>query len=370
MDERKLEDALDVACPKARELAQQIYDNPELSNQEHRAAGWTRELLDAASFDIDDVPGLPTALIATKRGRVPGPVVGLLAEYDALPEIGHACGHHLIAGSAVGAGLALAHVMGDLPGQVKVFGCPAEETGEGKIAMLKAGAFEGVDFALTFHAYARSSVMTSSNGIQQLEFTFAGVASHAATDPWAGASALDGVLLTFQNVNALRQFTRDGTRIHGIITDGGQAHNVIPERARCLMSVRATDPTELQRVVDRTVECAEAAAMSSGTTLSVRHAAKLDPVQADRVVSTVVRRHLERLGEESGNWEALASTDFGNVSAAIPSVLFSVATWPEEVAFHTREAAALSGRPEAFRAMETGVRVMAAAAADLLLDRH
>lgn len=355
------------AADAVTDLARRIYENPELSNQEHRASQSCREMLDAGGFTVEDVSGVPTAFVAEYVGDVEGPTVGLLAEYDALPEIGHGCGHHLIAGSAVGAGLALAAVDG-LPGRVKIFGCPAEELGTGKLQMTRAGAFEGVDVGLTFHAYHSTSVMTSSNGVRQWDFTFHGKASHAATDPWAGFNALDGVLLTYQNINALRQFVRDGVRIHGFVTHGGDAFNVIPERASCRLAVRSTGIDELERVVRRTLDCAEAAALASGTRLEVVEGQQLDPVRYNPPLGDAVAANLRAIGEDVVDWPALASTDFGNVSWKLPAILFSAATWPASVAFHTREATEYAGAPKAFTAMLTGADAMALTTIDLMTD--
>ncbi len=359
---------LDLHAATIRDLARRIYEHPEVSGAEKHSSAWCREVLAAAGFDVHDVDGLETAFVATLEGTGDGPTIGLLAEYDALPELGHACGHHLIAGAAVGAGIVLAEEPNSLSGTIRVFGCPAEETGAGKIAMLEAGAFEGTDVALTFHAHDATSVMVSSTGLQEVDFTFAGRAAHAASDPWLGASALDGVMLTFQAVNALRQFVRDGVRIHGIVTAGGRAHNVVPDRAACHFGVRSLDVEELERVYLRVEDCARAGAMASATELVIAAGPRVRPTRHCPPVADVVRANLAALGHKVEDWPALASTDFGNVTWEIPSVLFSVPTWPAGVAFHTPEAAEASGEPEAFDAMLTAVDVMAATAIDLMAD--
>lgn len=348
-------------------LARRIYDDPELSGQEHFASAACAELLEQRGFEVEWVPGVETAFVATLTGSGDGPTVGLLAEYDALPGLGHACGHHLIAGSAVGAGIALAGLASQLPGTVKVFGCPAEEIGLGKIAMLDAGAFEGTDLALTFHGHDVTSVMTSSTGVQDFVFTFKGRPAHAAADPWMGASALDGVLLTMNNVNALRQFVRDGVRIHGYVPNGGGAHNVIVEEASCHLAVRSADIDELERVVERVHECARAGALASGTELSVEPRMSLQPVIADPRLADLVRRNLRACGEtEVEDWVAMPSTDFGNVSQAVPSVLFSVATWPLGTGFHTHATTDAGGREQAMAGMLTSAAAMALTTVDVM----
>jgi amidohydrolase len=350
------------------DLSLRIHANPELGHQEHKAAAWCREVLEGHGFDLAPVPGLETAFAATRRGRMPGPTIGFLAEYDALPGVDHGCGHNLIAGSAVGAGVYLAAAMADLPGAIKVYGCPAEELGTGKPMMLAAGAFAGLDVALTYHAYHATALMEQCTGVRMYEFVFAGKPAHAAAEPHAGASALDGVLLTYTNLNALRQFVQDGVRIHGIVSDGGQAVNVVPERAACRLGIRSADPTELDRVCARAIECAKAGALASGTTLEVREGMVLDPVRYNPPLAEIVAANLRALGEPVTAWRSMASTDFGNVSQAVPSLLLSVATWPKDVNFHTHEAAVCAAQPRALRAMHTAALAMAQSAVDLLTN--
>ncbi len=364
---RVLADAAELEA-EVLELSRRIHRAPELAYQEVAAAGACRELLDRHGFAIEPVAGVETAFVAVRRGARPGPSVGLLAEYDALPGIGHGCGHNLIAGSALGAGLLLGRLMGELGGSVRVYGCPAEEVGTGKPRMLQAGAFDGCDVALTFHAWHTTAVMEQCTGVRKLELAFLGRATHAANDPWVGASALDGVLLTWTAVNALRQFTRDGVRIHGIVTHGGDAFNVIPERATATLAVRSADAAELERVTERVLDCARAAALASATRLEVTGIESIEPVRYNAPLAEVVRANLRALGHEPGTWRAAASTDFGNVSQAIPAVLFSVAAWPTDVAFHTREAAAWAAGEQAQAAMLAGARAMALTAIDLLGD--
>jgi len=363
----RLNEALERHEADILRLSSEIYADPELSGEERRASARCTAVLEEAGFAVSPIDGVPTAFVAEKRCTGEGRSVGFLAEYDALPTLGHACGHHLIAASAVGAGLCLAEVADAVPGTIRVYGCPAEETLVGKVQMLEAGVFDGLDFALTFHAHDRTTLMTSSNGLRVFRFEFRGKPSHAGTDPWAGASALDGVLLTYQNVNALRQFIRDGVRIHGIVTHGGDAFNIIPERASCELAVRAVDPEELERVAARVIDCAKAAALASGTELQVQTGVYAAPVRAHPLLAQRMQSTLESLGETVGEWPALASTDFGNVSQRVPGLLFSVETWPRGTAFHTREAAAAAGEPQAYRAMVKGALAMALVGAELLL---
>ncbi len=360
-----------AAGPKGQALvalSRRIHAHPEVAFAEHRASAWCREVLERHGFETAGVPGLQTAFVATRRGAGPGPTIGFLAEYDALPEIGHGCGHNLIAGAAVGAGVLLADEMPALPGTVRVFGCPAEERGAGKLQMLAAGVFADLDVALTFHPWQATALMRACSGLCLFDLVFRGRAAHAADEPWRGASALDGVLLTYANLNALRQFIGDGARIHGIVTDGGQAPNVIPERAACTIGVRATDPATLEQLARRVVRCAQAAAMAADVELEVREVQRLAPVRHNETVGNVLAANLRALGETVGEWRAMASTDFGDVSQAVPAVLFSVGTWPDDVAFHTRAAAACAATDRAMAAMLVAAQAMAWTALDLLAD--
>lgn len=351
------------------DMSLRIHAHPELGHQERRAVAWCRETLERHGFTFEIVPGIETAFVATRAGNGHGPTIGFLAEYDALPGVDHGCGHNLIAGSAVGAGILLADLMEGLPGTIKVYGCPAEELGTGKPMMIAAGVFCDLDAALTFHPFSATALMEQCTGVRMYEFEFRGRPAHAAADPWRGASALDGVLLTYMNLNALRQFMPDGVRLHGIVSDGGQAVNVIPELAVCKLGVRSADRAELDRVCARVVDCARAGAMASGTHLEIRETGLLDPVRYNPALGALVAANLSALGESVRSWRAMASTDFGNVSQVVPSLLFSVATWPEDVAFHTREAAACAASGQGLKAMLTAAEAMACTAVDLLLDR-
>jgi amidohydrolase len=365
----RVEDAARAMERELFDLSLRIHANPELGHHEHQAVGWCRETLERLGFAFEIVPGVETAFVATLRGSGDGPTIGFLAEYDALPGVDHGCGHNLIAGSAVGAGMFLAGLMRELPGTIKVFGCPAEELGSGKPMMISAGAFEGLDVALTYHPWHTTALMEVCKGVRLFEFAFKGRPAHASVDQHEGASALDGVLLTYTNLNALRQFTRDGVRIHGIVSDGGQAVNIIPEHAACKIGVRSADLIELARVSDRVVECARAAALASGTTLTVTEGFSMAPIRYNSALGALMADNLRALGETVDVWRATASTDFGNVSQVVPSLLFSVATWPTDVAFHTHEAAACAKEPRALRAMQTAAVAMAQTAIDLVTDR-
>src|SRR5438067_3265141 len=262
--------AVDRLADDLEKLSRQIHDNPELAYQEVKAAAWLADFLDKQGFTVErGVAGVATAFRATiETGE--GPTVAILCEYDALPGIGHACGHNVIATAGVGAGAALAALRDQLPkGRVQVIGTPAEEGGGGKVKLINAGVFKTVDAAMMIHGFDRWIMHQDLLGIVRVGFEFSGRAAHAAADPWEGVNALDAVIQTFNAVSMLRQQVKPSTRIHGIVTNGGAAPNIIPEVAACLFYVRAAEIDYLWQLYDRVVACAEGAAKATGTTLAV-----------------------------------------------------------------------------------------------------
>jgi amidohydrolase len=304
-------------------LSRRIHANPELRFAEHRASQWIAELLVGRGHATErTVAGMDTALRArVGRGR---PSVAILAEYDALPEIGHACGHNLIAAGGVGAFLAAAQVIGDLDaGEVVFLGTPAEEGGGGKIRMLDAGVFDGIDAAMMFHPFDRDVLAHDALASSWLTFEFMGKPAHAALAPHAGSSALTACMDTFRLVDGQRVGFRDGVRVHGFITDGGQAVNVIPERAACEFNVRARDGAELGRVRAIVERCSKAAALASDVEViaTVRNGYR-DMVN-NLNLARCFGRHLEALGRrapERDDTVGAGSTDMGDVSHAVPSI--------------------------------------------------
>lgn len=356
-----------------RDVVLGLHDRPECSGGEEFASKILSSSLAGAGCLIQEVAGLPTAFRAALGGNPTGPHIAILAEYDALPEIGHGCGHHLVAGAALAAGLELAGQANTLPCEVSILGCPAEETLSGKRAMLEAGAFDGIDMAVTFHPSPHTSIMTRSTGLRLFSFEYHGIAAHASSDPHRGASALEGVLGLFSSINSLRQFVRDDVRIHGVVRNGGTAWNVIPEFASCEIGIRSWDTDELERVASRVITCAEASASASNTTCTVIEQSSAEPVRIDRELAECARQVLTSRGHSVGEWEALASTDFGDVSQRLPAVLFSIATWPTDIPFHTRQATEYGRLGPALDAMfEAGEAMvdMVICFADLVTSRN
>jgi amidohydrolase len=264
---------------------------------------------------------MPTAF-RSRAGRG-GPKVAILAEYDALPEIGHACGHNLIATGAVGAFLAAAEVCDKVGGEVVLIGTPAEEGGGGKIKLLEAGAFEGLDAALMFHPFDRDVLAHPALASTWLMFDFHGSPSHAAAAPHEGRSALTACMDTFRLIDGQRVHFKDGVRVHGYITNGGQAVNIIPEHAACEISVRARDVEELERVRAIVERCAAGAAMASGVELKSKARQGYKDMANNLALARAFGDHLTALGrtpKETDPRVGAGSTDMGDVSHVVPSI--------------------------------------------------
>ncbi|MCX6032266.1 MAG: amidohydrolase [Chloroflexi bacterium] len=369
--------AVDAWAERLWDTSLTIHQAPELGYAEYRTAERLCALLVEGGLPVErGIAEMPTAFRATVAGQVERPCVAILAEMDALPGLGHACGHNLIGTAAVGAGLGLATVAADLPGSAVVLGCPAEESAVddsgGKIRLLRAGAFAAVDAAIMVHPGTLDLVsMSTSLAACGLEFEFIGQAAHAALAPDQGINALDGVLHTFSGINALRQHLPPSARVHGIITHGGTSPNIVPDRAVCRFRVRANGHVELSAVAEKVTNCARAGALASGARLVVR---ETTPVYAEMrpnaAVAEALFRNLAAVGRPvctSSPDERRGSTDFGNVSQVIPAACASVAIADDTVAIHSPAFAAAAAAEPARRMLVDSAKALAMTAIDLLL---
>ncbi len=370
--------AIDAASGELIDLSRRIHATPEVGFQERQASAWLTEILERFGLRAErGVAGLETAFRAEvpssdqgpKPGPNAGPTVAILAEYDALPEIGHACGHNLICMAAIGAGIGLAAVRDALPGRALVLGTPAEEGGGGKVIMLQRGAFEGVDVAMMFHPAGYTLAERPSLASYRLTLKFLGKAAHAAAAPHEGINALDALVQTFASIGLLRQQIRDDARIHGIITYGGAAPNIIPDRAEASFSVRAIDSGYAKKVLDRVIACAQGAALATGATLEHTARKGYDAIKPNRALAKAFSKHLASLGwsqDAAPERPRMGSTDMGDISQVIPSIHPYVSIGPKNLAGHTVEfrEAALSERGLA--AMLAAAKAMALTAYDVL----
>lgn len=371
MDTRKQRvlDDIDSRREELIRVADTIHSHPEVAFKEFEAASLLTRILEANGFSIErGVAGLETAFVATLHGHGPGPTIAILAEYDALPGLGHACGHNLIAASALGAGLALQTVLPELPGTVKVIGTPAEEAGGGKVIMVEHGVFAGVDAAMMIHPSNKNQTRRGSLTSYKIGIEFFGKPAHAAAKPDEGINALDAVIQTFNGINALRQHLRDDARIHGIITHGGDAPNIVPEHAAAQFSVRAADTPYALQVVAKVRSCAEGAALATGARLKfTEYARHYDNRLPNPRLSELAEANMAALGLElSPNDRRMGSSDMGNVSQVVPAIHPYVAIGPEEMGGHTAEFREAAASPAGHEGMLNAAKILALTAVDLL----
>jgi amidohydrolase len=353
------------------DLALRIHAHPELGFEEHQAAAWLTEALENGGFRVErGLGGLPTAFRAVHPAEKPGPRIAILAEYDALPELGHACGHNLIAAIAVGAALGLAPFKKGLPGTLLVIGTPAEEGGGGKIKLIQAGIFRNVDAALMVHPSDQTVVDRGSLAITEVKIEFHGKAAHASSEPEKGINALDAVIQTFVALNALRQHIKDGSRIHGIITHGGVKPNIVPEYAAALFYVRSADNAYRDELVEKLRKCAEGAALATGAKLTftkVGHEYKA--IRPNKTMAQIFAKYLTELGyppEEPKGW--MGSTDMGDVSWEVPAIHPYIRIGPGEIPGHSREFAEAAKSEGAKKAMIAAAKAVAATCLALWTD--
>jgi amidohydrolase len=317
--------AVDAGADEVLALSSWMAGAPELSLEEHQTSARYRDYLRARGFEVSaPVAGMPTAFTAIRGGSANALRAALLAEMDALPEIGHACGHNLSGPASLLAAAALSQVLPEAVLRLVVVGCPAEETGVGKRRLVEAGVFSGVDVAMMAHASDMRRAHRLFLGNRKLELVYHGRASHAAAYPERGINALDGVIACFVGVGLLRQQLPREARIHAIVSDGGRAPNVIPERAAARVWVRALQDHVLAETAERVLACARGAAEATGTRLEVREEGSASPpMRPNLALAAVYRRQLESLGlEESAHapTEAIGSSDITHVSRVVPTI--------------------------------------------------
>jgi len=369
----KVAEAVDRLADELETLSHRIHGHPELAFKEERAHAWLTEFLEKHGARVErGVGGLPTAFRATIEGAGPGPTVAILAEYDALPGIGHACGHNVIATAGTGAGAALATALGRLPfpGRVQVIGTPAEEGGAGKVRLLEAGVFEGVDAAMMIHGRCGTQVWRPTLGLAKVKAEFHGKATHASSWPWRGVNALNAVIQLFVALDQMRQQIRPDARVHGIIVKGGEQPNIIPDYTRADFYLRALDKEYLKELLRRFTACAEGAAAATGCRVEVTAEPTIhDPLKANRAMAEVFEKNLAFIDfpvDPDDGEAGYGSTDCGNVSQALPTIHPYIRISPDGVPGHSREFAEWARSPMARAGMLAGAKALALTALDLL----
>jgi amidohydrolase len=369
-----LADEVERIAPDLIELSHGLHANPELGYAEHDAVRRVAELLAGHGHTAEvGAYGVPTALRAVAgRGE---PRIAVLAEYDALPGIGHACGHNVICATAVGAFLALAGRIDELGGSVELIGTPAEEGGGGKELIAQAGGFDDIDAALMLHPFGADAAAHPWLGVRTVDVVYRGLSAHAAATPHLGRNALDAVVTAYTGFSQLRQHLLPTDRVHGIITDGGQKPNIVPERAAASFYLRSATPEGLAEIVERARDIFEAAAQSTGTQVEIRW----DPVPLYLPVRNnlnLAARYAEHLGRRGRKvvpegvlpGEMTGSTDMGNVSVRVPSIHPLLGIAPIDVSIHTPEFARWAASERADAGVVDGAIGLALTGADYLAD--
>ena len=354
------------------ELSHRIHANPEVAYEERQAAGWVAEELARHGYEVEAPAGtLDTAIRATRRGGCgeDGPRIGILAEYDALPGLGHGCGHNTMAASGVGAAIALASIADELAGEIVFLGCPAEERGSGKAQMIEDGLFAGIDAALLFHPCDRNHVESQPLASEDVDIVFTGLQAHAASDPWKGHNALDAMILLFSSVGLWRQQLRPDARVHGIIQEGGTAANIIPDRTRAWFMLRSPEQAYYEVMKARFSALADAAALATGTTVEVTYSGGAMSMHRNRTLEARWVANAAAYGiADQGPDPNSGSTDMGNVSWVCPTIHPELAICDEGVAGHSIRFRDAAATPRADETTLLAATLVAGVAYELFAD--
>jgi amidohydrolase len=364
--------AVEAARDEILELSHRIHANPEPAFEEHQASAWVAEAIARHGYAVEHPAGrLATAV----RGRLAGglgtdgPRIGILAEYDALPGLGHGCGHNTMAASGVGAAIALAAVRDAFAGEIVFLGTPAEERGSGKAIMIEDGLFEGLDAALLYHPCDRNHVECGALASEDVSVVFHGFQSHAASDPWNGKNALDAMIALFVSVGLWRQQLQPHARVHGIIQEGGTAANIIPDRTRAWFMIRSADQAYYEVMKARFVQLCEAAAQAADVTVEVEFSGGATTMKHNRTIADRWVANALALGiPDEGMDPATGSTDMANVSWVVPAIHPDLAITDRPTPGHSIEFRDAAARPLADRTTLAAATLVAHTALDLLAD--
>ena len=364
--------AVEARAAQLTEISHRIHENPELGFEEHFAHDLLAGAAEEAGLEVQrQAYGVETAFAA--RAGTEGPLVAFLCEYDALPGIGHACGHNIIAASGLGAGLAAAEVVEDLGGRLLILGTPAEEGGGGKIHLMEGGAFAGVDAALMLHPAGLELAEMQTLAVQQLHARYYGRPAHAAAAPAAGRNALDGAVQGYVAAAALRQHIAPDERFHGIFTDGGQKPNIVPTFAETNWYVRSPTLKRLELLKERLADCLRGGALAAGVDLELAWADYyFAEVRSNGPLLELWKSNASAVGRHprtpAPGRTVIGSTDMGNVSQVVPSIHPMIAVSPPDVAIHTEEFAVFARGPDGDRGVIDGAKTLAAVAIDYWSD--
>jgi amidohydrolase len=363
---------IDSDRSQLKKLALKIHDNPELGLKEYKASAWLSQYLEERGFSVENgICDMPTAFRASYgKGK---PLIGLLAEYDSLPSVGHACGHNLICMIAVGAAVASKQIVDRYGGSIVVIGTPAEENYGGKIVMTTKGAFSDLDVAMLVHPDTVDAATIFALACQQMTIEFFGKSSHASANPTAGINALDAMILSFNNINALRQHIQSTARIHGIITHGGIAPNIVPDYSSGAFYVRASDDAYLDELLQKVLNCFKSAATATGARLEYKQdELRYATMRNNMALAQLYVNNMRAIGREVKipksklSFINMGSTDMGNVSQVTAAIQPVVAIAPKGVLSHSPEFAVAAASEGGIDGMCDAAKALAMTVYDLL----
>ena len=367
---KRISERIDARAEALDRLALEIHARPELAFEERFASAALVDYLESEKVSVQrGAGGLETAFVA--EAGAGGPVIAILGEYDALPGIGHGCGHNLMGTAAVGAFLAVRDTLDGVRGRVRVIGCPAEERGNGKVLLMKSGVFEGVDAALMYHPGDRDEIDPLMLAMVNLDVELLGKAAHAAAEPYDGVNALDGLVLGWNAMSALRLLVRSDSRIHGIITDGGKAPNIIPDRAAARLMVRSPDNAYLADLRRRVLACFEGAAVATGAELRPMWSDVCEVVSTNRPLAEAFAENVRSLGrtmQPRRPSDTHGSTDMGNVTTVIPGIHPFLSITEGPVPGHSIAFTDAARTPRALETMRVAAKALAMTALEVLME--
>jgi len=350
-----------------------IHANPEIAFEEHRSAAKLADFLEANGFAVErGICQIPTAFRATFGAGEPR--VAFIAEYDALPGVGHGCGHNIIGTASCAAGIAVRPLVGETGGTVLVIGTPAEEAAGGKVYMAARGAFDDLTCAMMVHPGNRDTAVAQALACLELDVEFEGRAAHAAARPDAGINALDAMVAAFANVGLLRQQLRDSARVHGIITEGGQAVNVIPHHTAAKLLVRTEDDGYMDaELKPKVLACFEGAAKATGCGLKHHwgEESRYKTMRTNMALAGAYQANVESLGRTVVSPESnrsMGSTDMGNVSQIVPGIHPAIAVAPQNVAIHTTDFREFAASESGHAGLMDSAKALAMTGIDVLVD--
>ncbi|MEH7157176.1 M20 family metallopeptidase [Neobacillus drentensis] len=356
------------------EISDSLYHHPELGDQEYESSKRLIEFLEEHNFVVEKgIVGRPTAFKAVYDSKKDGPTIAYLSEYDALPEVGHGCGHNLIGTMSVGAGVTLSKVVNEIGGRVVVLGTPAEETNGAKVPMAEQGIFDDIDAAMILHPADESYESGDSLAMDAIQFDFRGRTSHAAASPEMGINALDAVIQLFNGINALRQHVTSDVRIHGIIKDGGVAANIIPDKAVAQFYVRAKDRTYLNEVVHKVINIAKGASSMTGAEVHIEnYELSYDNMVTNHTLSQLFTANLLSTGVKQVKKakDSYGSIDMGNVSHVVPAIHPYIGLDSPGLIAHTREFANITITDNTHQILSKGALALALTGYELITNKE